>query len=165
MHNTLVVLCSIFFFFFSTSTSALFLPQFRLTPSKSSEPQLADKCTFSLWHKQILTASAKKNYIQLNEIQDNTNHITIDIAALRPTAERNSYSRICAHQVFAVEGLLDNTNLTIRGYDDVDEVTLEHNGVGFSSDKTKDAKQAWCVAGAWDNEVVSGVGSRVRPKK
>jgi hypothetical protein len=160
MHNALAVLYSIFFLL-STSTSALFLPQFRLTPSKPSSLEIANKCTFNLWHKQILTASAKTNYIQLNEIQDNVNDITIDIAALRPITERNSYARICAHQVFAVEELLDYTNLTVRGYDNVDEVTFEHDGVGFSSDETKSSEDAWCVTGAWDNDVKSGVGSRV----
>jgi hypothetical protein len=160
MHNALAVLCSALFFFFSTSTSALFLPQFRLSPSKPTSSDVANKCTFNLWHKQLITTDAKTNYVQLNEIKDNTNGIVIDIAALRPATERNSYSRICAHQVFAVEGLLDNTNLTISGYDDVDEVTFAHDGVAFSSEESRSSKNASCIVGAWDN-VVSVVGSRV----
>lgn len=160
MHNALAVLCSTLFFFFSTSTSALFLPQFRLSTSEPTSSEAANKCTFNLWHKQLITADAKTNYIQLNDIKDNTNSIVIDIAALRPVTERNSYSRISAHQVFAVEGLLDNTNLTISGYDDVDQVTFAHDGIVFSSEESKNFENASCVAGAWDS-VVSGVGSRV----
>jgi hypothetical protein len=161
MHNALAVLYSIFFLF-STWASALFLPQFRLALSKPTNLDLADKCSFTLWHKQLHTASTKKNYIQLNELQDHTNGIIIDIAALRPATSRNSYSRISAKQVFAIEGLLDNTNLTIRGEDGKNEVTCEHDGVSFSSDERKNSQDAWCVSGAWDNVVESGVGSRVR---
>jgi hypothetical protein len=161
MHNALVVVCSVFFFLFGTSTCAVFLPQLRLISPKPSQPQVANRCTFNLWHKQIISAAAKTNYIQLNEIKDNTNGITIDIAALRPVTEHNSYTRVCAHQVFVVDGLLGNTNLTIRGYDDIDEVTFEHDGIAFSSDAAKNSKNASCVASAWDNEVVSSVGSRV----
>jgi hypothetical protein len=158
MHNALAVLYSIFFLF-SSATSALFLPQFRL--SKPSSLEIADKCTFNLWHKQIIATSAKTNYVQLNEIRDNTNDITIDIAALRPATERNSYSKISATQSFAVQGLLDNSSLTIGEGNDEDEILFEHDGLYFSSDVMKNSDDAWCVAGAWDNDVKSGVGSRV----
>jgi hypothetical protein len=165
MHNALAVLFSMSFFF-STWASALFLPQFRLAPSKPTHPELADKCSFTLWHKQIHTSSTRKNYIQLNELQDHTNGITIDIAALRPVTGRNSYAEISAKQVFAVEGLLDNTNLTIRGEDGKNEVRCEHDGVHFSSDEMKNSRDAWCVSGTWDNAInESGVGSRVRTSK
>jgi hypothetical protein len=161
MHNALAVLYSIFFLL-NTCASALFLPQFRLAPSKPNHSELANKCSFTLWHKQLHTASTKKNYIQLNELQDHTNGIIIDIAALRPATSRNSYSRISAKQVFAIEGLLDNTNLTIRGEDGKNEVRCEHAGMSFSSDERKNSLDAWCVSGAWDNAVESSVGSRVR---
>jgi hypothetical protein len=162
MHNALAVLYSIFFLF-SSATSALFLPQFRL--SKASSPEIANKCTFNLWHKQLITTSTKTNYVQLNEIQDNTNGITIDIAALRPATERNSYTKISATQIFAVEGLLDNTSLTIVGGNGDDEILFEHDGLYFSSNVMKDSNDAWCVAGAWNNDVKSGLGSRVSLRK
>jgi hypothetical protein len=161
MHNTLAVLFSSLIFF-SASTAALFLPQFRLSPSKSTNPELANKCSFTLWHKQLCTAATKNNYIQLNEIQDHTNQLTIDIAALRPMTARNSYSKISAKQVFAVEGLLHNTNLTIRGEDGSDEVWFEHDGTGFSSDVMNKAEDAWCVTESWDVEDWQcGAGTRV----
>ncbi|OAL05397.1 hypothetical protein IQ06DRAFT_265449 [Phaeosphaeriaceae sp. SRC1lsM3a] len=161
MHNALAVLYSIFFLL-STSISALSVPQFRFSPYKPSDPALANKCTFSLWHKQIQTKSTKTNYIQLNELQDHANGIVIDIAALRPVAARNSYSLISERQVFAVEGLLDNTNLTIRGEDQSDEVRCEHNGVRFSSEERENSLEAYCKTGGWDTTIESGVGSRER---
>lgn len=160
MQNALAVLFSIFVTFIASST-ALYLPQFRFTPHTPPNPNLANKCTFTLWHKQIHTMSTKMNYIQLNELQDHPNSITIDIAALRPVTARNSYSLISERQVYAIEGLLDNTNLTIRGEDGSDEVRCEHAGVRFSSDEGKNGRDAWCVSEAWDNDIVSGVGSRV----
>jgi hypothetical protein len=162
MYNALAVLYSIFFLF-SSATSALFLPQFKL--SKPSSPDLSRKCTFNLWHKQLLTTSTKTNYVQLNEIRDNTNDITIDIAALRPATERNSYVKISATQSLSVEGLPDNTTLTIEGGNDNDEMFFEHDGIYFSSDEMKNSNDAWCIDGAWDNDVKSGVGSRVSLRK
>lgn len=160
MHNALAVLFSIFFLFISSSM-ALYLPQFRFTPHTPPNPDLIDKCTFTLWHKQIQTNSARINYIQLNEMQDHPNSITIDIASLRPVAARNSYSHISERQVFAIEGLLDNTNLTIRGEDGSDEIRCEHDGVRFSSDENNNGRDAWCVSGAWNNDIDSNLGSRV----
>jgi hypothetical protein len=160
MHNALAVLFSIFFISISTAT-ALYLPQFRFTPHTPLNSELVNKCTFTLWHKQIQTNSARINYIQLNELQDHSNSITIDIAALRPTAARNSYSLVSERQVFAIEGLLDNTNLTIRGEDGSDEIRCEHDGVSFSSDEKKNGREAWCVGEAWNNDISSSPGSRV----
>jgi hypothetical protein len=161
MHNALAVLYSVLFLF-GTWTSALFIPQFRLAPSKSTDPELANKCSFTLWHKQIHMSSTKYNFIQLNEIQDHANGMVIDIAALRTTTARNSYNAISNKIVFAVEGLLDNTNLTIRGEDGKNEVVCEHDGVFFSSDERKNSRDVWCVSEAWNNVIESGVGSRVR---
>jgi hypothetical protein len=160
MHNALAVLCSTVLVF-TTCTSALSLPHFRLS-SKSTHPELANKCSFTIWHKQLCTGTTKTNYIQLNELEDHPNHITIDIAALRPVTARNSYAKISATQVFAVEGLLDSTDLTIRGEDGSDEVKFEHDGTSFYSDETKNAEDAWCTSGAWNNEDWQcGAGSRV----
>jgi hypothetical protein len=141
MHNTLAILYSIFFI---TSTTALFLPQFRYTPQIPSNPALANKCTFTLWHKQLHTPTTKTNYIQLNELRDHTNGITIDVAALRHVMPRNSYALISEKLVFAIEGLPDNTNLTVRGEDGSDVVRCEHDGVRFSSDERGSGKDAWC---------------------
>ena len=159
MHSALAVIFSTFSLLIPTL--ALSVPQFRFIPYKSSDPALANKCTFSLWHKQLQTESTRKNYIQLNELQDHANGITIDIAALRPVAARNSYSLISEHQVFAIEGLLDYTNLTIRGEDGSDEVRCEHDGVRFGSDEERNGEEAYCMSGEWDNVLSSGVGSRV----
>jgi hypothetical protein len=161
MHNALAVLYSVLFLF-GTWTSALFLPQIRLAPSRPTNHKLANKCSFTLWHKQIHTLSTKYNFVQLNELQDHANSMIIDIAALRPLTARNSYNEISDKQVFAVEGLLDNTNLTIRGEDGKNEVMCEHDGVFFSSDERKNSRDAWCVSEAWNNIIESGVGSRVR---
>jgi hypothetical protein len=162
MHNALAVLLSIFFF--STSSSiALSLPSSRDTlASRTTPPAPADKCSFTLWHKQLCTAATKANYIQINQLEDHNNDIIIDLAALRPVAARNSYSRISDTQVFAIEGLLDDKTLTIRSEDGHDEVMFDHDGVQFSSDVTKNGEEAWCVAGAWDSDSWEcGSGSRV----
>lgn len=160
MYNTLAVLFSVSFLL-STSTFALSVPQIRFSPYKPSDPTLATKCTFSLWHKQLQTQDAKLNYIQLNELQDHANGISIDLAALRPVAARNSYSLISEHQVFAIEGLLDNTNLTIRGEDGSDEVRCEHDGVRFGSEEESNGDEAYCRSGEWSNVLSTGLGSRV----
>jgi hypothetical protein len=57
----------------------------------------------------------------------------------------NSYYRILAKQAFAVEGLLDGTNLTIKGEDGNNEVRCENDGILFSTDKSKN--NAWCISG------------------
>jgi hypothetical protein len=136
-----------------TMTPALFLPPW------STPQELAKKCTFTLWHKQVLTAT-KTNYIQLNQIYDHTNSIVIDVVDFIPVTAHNSYSRISATQTFAVEGLLDSTNLTIKGEDGSDEVRCEHDGIWFSTGKSK--KEAWCIPEPWDNNMGIWSGTRVR---
>ncbi|KAF1921452.1 hypothetical protein BDU57DRAFT_437438 [Ampelomyces quisqualis] len=163
MYNALAVLFSIFSISISSSiaTALYLLPQFRFTPHTQPNTDLVNKCTFTLWHKQVQTNSARINYIQLNELQDHSNNITIDIAALRPVTARNSYSLISERQAFAIEGLLDNTNLTIRGSDGSDEIRCEHDGVSFTSDDNKLRKDAWCASEAW-NDVGTSPGSRLQ---
>jgi hypothetical protein len=161
MYTTLAVILSIFFL--ATSTNALYFPQLRLSPfTKATHPELADKCTFTAYHKQIRTVASKKDYIQINQIVDHPNDITIDIAALRPATARNSYVRLSSKEAYAIEGLLDDKSLVVHQGHDVDEVLFEVDGVWFSSDMTKNAKSAYCVSGSWDNEFREGeVGSRV----
>jgi hypothetical protein len=153
MHSVLVFLVLLFL---DTLSSTIFLPQ------SPVHPGLANKCTFMLWHRQMLNATAKTNYIQLHEIQDHTNNIVIDFLVLVPVDTRNSYFRISEKQVFVVEGLLDSANLTIRGEDGSDEVRFEYDGVWFSS--VRGTKDAWCSTEGWDNNVESRPSSRVRSR-
>ncbi|KAH8725860.1 hypothetical protein GQ44DRAFT_726596 [Phaeosphaeriaceae sp. PMI808] len=163
MHNLQVVVSSILLFA-SSLTDALFLPQFRLYSSqKSLSASLADKCTFTVWHKQLCQDSTKSNYVQINEIQDHANNITIDVAALRPVTARNSYTKLSATQVFAIQGLLDNGNLTVRGENNDDDIKFEYNDVTFSSNPDANGKSAWCVSEAWNQkEWQCGRNSRER---
>jgi hypothetical protein len=156
--NTLAVMLSSVFFLFTVCTSALYLPQSHLPATQSD---LANKCSFNVYHKQLCPSktASKQNYIQINTLIDHANHITLDIAALRPVAARNSYNRISATQVFAIEGLPGNTNLTVRGEDGSDKVLFEHDGLSWSSDAGSEAS---CVSGAWNVEDWQcGAGSRV----
>lgn len=157
MHNTLAVL-STSIFFFATTTSSLYLPDSQAPLSKP----IANICTFTLFHKQLCPSSTQvtTNYIQLNTLIDHANSLTIDIASLRPRAAHNSYNKISEHQVFAIEGLLDDRNLTIRGADDTDEVRFETAGLGWSSEQGTIATA--CVVGDWNvADWGCGMGSRV----
>jgi hypothetical protein len=144
---------SLTIFHLSISISALFLPQ------KLVLPEIAKECTFMLWHKQIINLT-KTNYIQLHQIYDNTNNVVIDVLESIPITAHNSYFRISATQVFAVEGLLDGTNLTIKGEDGSDEVRCENDGILFSTDKSM--KDALCIPGPWDIDTEIWTGSRVK---
>jgi hypothetical protein len=161
MHNTLAVLFSTILFFFTTSTSSLYIPQ----PHRPQNPLVqstSNICTFTLFHKQLCHHNTRVpiNYIQFNTLVDHANSLTIDIAALRPAAAHNSYSKINEHQVFAIEGLLDDRNLTIRGSDGSAEVRFESAGLGWSS--TRGNGVARCVVEEWDvKDWGCGVGSRV----
>jgi hypothetical protein len=137
-----------------TLSSTLFLPQLW------EDPKLTRRCTVTLRHKQLTTLTARTNYVYLEQLQDHSNDITVDVQALIPVTIRNSYSKISAKQVFAVEGLLYDTNLTIRGEDNSDEVRIEHNGVWFSSDKGN--KDAWCSHENWNDGLESRPDLRVR---
>ncbi|KAI2484046.1 hypothetical protein Ptr902_02986 [Pyrenophora tritici-repentis] len=136
----------------------------RNTPAQSPAPSLNDKCTFTLFHKQLLTTPSSRdrtNYIQLNALTDNTNALTIDIAAQRSPAERNSYVKVSEQDVFVVGGLLDNASLSITGREGSDVLELESDGRKWSTvraAKDVEGMVAWCNAGEWNE---GGNGSRV----
>jgi hypothetical protein len=119
------------------------------------------KCSFTLLHKQLHKSPRKVNCIQIHESEYRTHGISIDTIACRRGAARNRYSRISAKQVYAIEGLPDYTNLTIRGENEADEVTCEHDGNLFSSDAMNKLRDAYCISGMWDRDVETGVGCRV----
>jgi len=86
----------------------------------------------------------------------------VDIAAQRPHAEHNSYVKVSQQRVFAVQGFLDDTSLTIRGNDGEDQLELESGAWKWSTvlAMSEDEKvMAWCQAGEWAE---AGNGSRVR---
>ncbi|KAF1943766.1 hypothetical protein EJ02DRAFT_432926 [Clathrospora elynae] len=150
MHdNALAVWLPIFFLSF-TST-ARYLPPYPPHPSLSSRSvfSLDDKCTFTLYHKQL----SKLNYIQLNTLRDHPNDLTIDLSQLRPRTEHNSYAKISGKQVFTVEGLLDNANLTIRGEDGSDVVEFKNGELSWTTERMAEGGEAWCDVGEWDNEM------------
>lgn len=162
MHHALAVTASVLFF--ASSTSALYFPQFLLpSATKLNQHGLTGKCTFTVWHKQICPAAKKTNYIQINEIEDHANHITIDLADKRPASARNSYNMISPTRIFAIEGLLDDRRLMLTGsQNDEDEVLFEYGDMFFSSQGYKTDKQAFCATSAWDTEDWEcGMGSRV----
>jgi hypothetical protein len=134
----------------------------------TSDASLADKCTFTLFHKQLITAAqsestseGKINYIQIDSLEDDTNGITIDVASSRPRTERNSYAKVSAKQVLTIAGLLDDTSLTIHGTDGEDALVFESDGVSWATEggSKRVRPDAWCDSGIW---VGSGKGSRER---
>jgi hypothetical protein len=89
--------------------------------------------------------------IQLNTLIDHTNDLAIDVAHLRPRNEHNSYSKVSAKRVFAVEGLLNNAIFTIRGEDGRDGLGFESNGFTWTSEiGSSSGREAWCEAAEWD---------------
>ena len=122
-----------------------------LTPATSSHttPNLADKCTFVLWHRQQDAAS----YIQLNTILDRANDITIDIASQRRATSHNSYTSIDQQHAFAVTGLLDDSSLSIS-YSKQDELVFEAGAFRWTSrdaySKKDGSETAWCNALVWE---------------
>jgi hypothetical protein len=161
MHNALAVLLSVFFI--ASSTAALHIPQSPLSAASiPAHRDLTNKCTFTLGHKQLCAASKRTNYIQMNEIEDHANNISIDVAALRPAASHNSYVKISANEMFAVEGLLDGKSLVMGASDQhEDELWFANDDVWFSSSE-ESGEEAWCVAGEWNNgDWECGKGSRV----
>ncbi|CAA9959718.1 hypothetical protein PTMSG1_03127 [Pyrenophora teres f. maculata] len=135
------------------------------TPAQSPPLSLNDKCTFTLFHKQLHTPSQTQiNYIQLNTLTDHTNALTIDIAAQRPPAERNSYVKVGQHDVFALRGLFDDASLRIWGKAGSDELKLgsgrwEWSTARAEEDEEGDGIVAWCNAEEWNE---GGNGSRER---
>ena len=151
MHNALAVILSIFW---ASLAAASVVPPLRREP-----PSLDDKCTFTLWHKQVHAASSdlsvpKQNFIQINFLTDHTNNITIHVALFRPTAAFNSYSKISQTEMLAIEGLLYGTNLTVKGEDGSDYLQFESNGLAWTADGKLDQVEegAWCDVGEWDAE-------------
>ena len=122
-----------------------------LTPATSSHttPNLADKCTFVLWHRQQDAAS----YIQLNTILDRANDITINIASQRRATSHNSYTSIDQQHAFAVTGLLDDSSLSIS-YSKQDELVFEAGAFRWTSrdaySKKDGSETAWCNALVWE---------------
>ncbi|CAG5181404.1 uncharacterized protein ALTATR162_LOCUS9745 [Alternaria atra] len=177
MHtNTFAILSSVLFFASSPCTARVVPPQPpRILPRgdvqsllSTSDASLADKCTFTLFHKQLITATqsestskGKINYIQIDSLEDHTNGITIDVASSRPRTERNSYAKVSAKQVLTIAGLLDDTSLTIHGTDGEDALVFESDGVSWATEggSKRVRPDAWCDSGIW---VESGKGSRER---
>ncbi|KAF1837801.1 hypothetical protein BDW02DRAFT_565721 [Decorospora gaudefroyi] len=150
MYYTSTTLAVLFSIIVTNATARVVPTQHTAAPS----PQLKEKCTFTLHHKQVLHS----NYIQLNTLTDHTNDLTIDVSHLRPATERNSYAKISATRVFAVEGLLYNTNLTIRATDGADVVRFESAGLEWTTERGGEEEGAWCQVGEW---VAGGKGNRV----
>lgn len=177
MHtNTFAILSSVLFLALSPCAARVVPPQPpRILPRddaqsllSTSATSLADKCTFTLFHKQLITAAKPKsaskgkiNYIQIDSLEDHTNGLTIDVASSRPRAERNSYTKISAKQVLTIAGLLDDTSLTIHGTDGDDALIFESDGVSWATEggSKRLTPDAWCNSGMW---VESGRGSRER---
>jgi hypothetical protein len=68
--------------------------------------------------------------------------------------------KVSAKQVLAIEGLLDDTNLTIYGTDGEDALVFESDGVTWATEGGSRSvrPEAWCNTGLWTE---SGKGSRV----
>jgi hypothetical protein len=131
----------------TSSTHSRVVPPQLPYPLSRRAIDTSSSCTFSLFHKQVHAV----NYIQVNTLVDHTNDIIIDLAHLRPPTEHNSYAKVSKKRVFAVEGLLGNTNLTIRGEDGSDRVRFESDGLRWSTEGGKEGS-AWCEVGEWDGE-------------
>lgn len=131
-----------------------------LTPTTST-PNLDDKCTFVLWHRQQDAAS----YIQLNTIMDHANDITIDITSQRPATSHNSYTRIDQQHAFAVTGLLDDSSLSIS-YSSQDELAFKVGAFKWTSRdayiKEDSPETVWCNASVWEGSDRRRVSPRSR---
>jgi hypothetical protein len=121
-----------------------------LPSSSSSTTSPSHKCTFTLLQKQIRTT----NYIQINHLFDHTNDIAINVASLRPNAAHNSYAKVSANQVFAIEGLLDNGNLTVWG---MDGIAFQSAGLIWTSERR--VSKAGCDVGTWGESGKNKVSS------
>jgi hypothetical protein len=177
MHiNTFAILYSVLFLASSPCAARVLPPQPpRILPRGDAQSllsisatSLTDKCTFTLFHKQLITAAqpestakGKINYVQIDSLEDHTNGITIDVASSRPRAERNSYAKVSAKQILTITGLLDDTSLTVHGTDGEDALVFESDTVSWATEggsKTL-TPGAWCNSGIWFE---SGRGSRER---
>lgn len=177
MHaNTFAILSSVLLLACSPCTARVVPPQPpRIIPRSdaqsllsTSATALANKCTFTLFHKQLITTAqphsankGKINCIQIDSLEDYTNGITIDIASSRPRADRNSYAKVSAKQVYTIAGLLDYTSLTVHGTDGEDALVFESDDVSWATEGGSERvrSDAWCNLGVWSE---SGKESRER---
>lgn len=60
-----------------------------------------------------------------------------------------------ATRVFAIEGLLDGRNLTVRGEEGRDALVFQSGGVEWRVEgEGRSAEgEAWCDVGEWDGEI------------
>ncbi|EMD87881.1 hypothetical protein COCC4DRAFT_142847 [Bipolaris maydis ATCC 48331] len=159
MHTT--TLLSIFL---TTLTTAHLLPPQPPHPYilPRTAPSTQEKCTFTLYHKQI-SSNPRQNYIYLSSLTDHANNIVIDIGATRPPQERNSYTRLSATQKYAVKGLLGGDALTISARDGEDELGFEMASskweVGGEEEEVEEGGEAGCRVREW---VEGGLVNRER---
>ena len=136
--------------FFTLAASYVLPPP---SSSTSAAPRLNssnNKCTFTILHRQ----HHPLNYIQINALTDHANDIVIDIAALRPAAAFNSYTRVAENRVFAITGLLDEKELTIKGKDGSDILQFSVGEWEWTSrDVRTEAEGKWCEVGRWRGDV------------
>jgi hypothetical protein len=128
------------------------------TPAASS---LQEKCTFTLWHKQLSGSSPTKNYVYLPKLIDHTNNLVIDITAAKPAQEHNSYTRVSETQKYSIAGLLDDDALTISAHDGSDVLVFETQRLRWEAGAEKvvtEGAEAWCQVQEW---VESGLANRV----
>ncbi|KAI8932129.1 hypothetical protein NX059_011013 [Plenodomus lindquistii] len=142
------------------STSALLPPQPRLPshpralappqiPIPSPSPTLDDKCTFILYQRTH-PSTPDSTYIRIDTLTDHTNALTIDLALLRPREAFNSYARVSNTRVFTIAGLLDESELTIRGGEQWGSLVFESGGLVWGSESVEGGEgEAWCSAGKW----------------
>jgi hypothetical protein len=157
------ILLSLFFLTSSSAVAAHVLPPqppYPIVHRATNTPSAFEgKCSFTVWHKKV----SEVNYIQINKLIDHSNDLEVDLSQIRPRTERNSYAKVSSRRVFAIEGLLDGGNLTIRGKDGDDTISFESNGLSWTSKTEKEVakdekREAWCELGYW---VEGGKSTRV----
>ena len=139
-----------------TLATAYVLPS--AAPSTKSQLSLEYTCTFTLLHRQ----QSSFNYIQLNEIVDHANEITIDVASQRPDTTFNSYTRLDSSHAFAVAGLLDEERMTITSNGD-DVLSFEVGEVRWDTAESRNGEG--CSAGEWAHSGRNRVSSNVLVRK
>ncbi|KNG52477.1 hypothetical protein DDE82_006327 [Stemphylium lycopersici] len=129
----------------------------------SSSSSLDNKCTFTLWHKQISSTTSQStpsaevkdrtNYIYLPILTDHTNSLTISITERKPLQEHNSYTHVSSTRAYSITGLLDDDALTISAREgddalvfDMDDLRWVAGGIG---EENVSEDEAWCQVGGW----------------
>lgn len=175
MHTSTMLLSPLFIL--ATTTTAYMAPLQPPNPhilprSASPDPSpssLQEKCTFTLWHKQLSSPQSasppsdtrRTNYIYLPRLTDHANNLVIDIAATKPAHAHNSYTRVSETQKFSVKGLLGDAALIISGRDGNDTLVFETQQlkwVAASEGGVSKGAEAWCQVQEW---VESGLANRV----